>query len=476
VTHIAFALASATALVAARPSAADGVDAVGAYKKARDEALPKLRALAAWCEGEKLILERDRACEGVLALDPDDAAARKTLHYSRGKDGKWTRGIVPRSSPTDPSRAAEMSAKRADAIGAYRARVFELIHADDAPVADRERALDELVGVDPDDAETRAATRETRVGDKWLLSETVTAKTRRKELVAAVAAARKAGAPPDKSPPSADESAICSKWTDVRDIGLVRVLGGPNVLEAESVGRAADIVLTTCKAVTGVDSSPKVRVRLFMFCGLPDGLAAVNRDARVSAEDREWAKSLTSFPVQDTNDVYVWPADAATRVESGLRQVVIECLWRAFAVKSKPIWAREGLCHWWSEAVLSTHFCFFLRKSEYADPTKKADDLHKRLFENASDWLAEARALEKGPNWPDLRVTLARDASTATAEDALVAYLLTRYLVEGRPDVYADVMRAVGSGATPDAWTGSVLGSTVEGLDRRLRRWLRETK
>jgi hypothetical protein len=476
VTHIALAVALTASLAGAPSAGADDAAAVAAYKTARAELLPKLRALAQWSESGQFFLERNRACEAIVVFEPDDEDARRTLHYARGKDGSWQRGIVPKSSPPDPEHAAEVAARHEETFAAFRAAVLGLVAAKDADVATRERALDELVGAEPDCAQARAANREILVGDKWVLQETAASKPRRKAVQAAIDAARKSCPAPEKGTPSAQESALAT-WSDVRDVGMVRVLGAPQTAEADQIARNASVLFSTCALVTGVPTPPKTHVKLLVFPSKTEGLAVVANDKRLDAEDRAFAKTLGgSFSVPKSDDVYVWNPKATARVESSMRNVVVEMLWRAFAVKGKPIWAREGVCHWYSEILLGTHECFFVRRTEYADPAKKPDDLHKRLFDDAVDWMVEARALDKAGKWPDLRISLACDANTATAEDALAAYCVARYLIEGRPDAFGDAMRAVGAAKTSPDVVAASLGSTVEGLDRRLRRWLRETK
>ena len=73
-------------------------------------------------------------------------------------------------------------------------------------------------------------------------------------------------------------------------------------------------------------------------------------------------------------------------------------------------------------------------------------------------------------------MALGRDVNAMTTEDLLVSYLLARYLIEGRRADVADVLRSAGKGEAPETWVESRLGMTVDGLDRRLRRWVRESK
>ncbi len=77
-----------------------------------------------------------------------------------------------------------------------------------------------------------------------------------------------------------------------------------------------------------------------------------------------------------------------------------------------------------------------------------------------------ALAEEPDPNKP---------VEVMTTEEILVGYLLARYLVDGRPEDTPAALAAIGKGTGPDDWCASVLQSTVPGLERRLRRWIRET-
>ena len=59
-------------------------------------------------------------------------------------------------------------------------------------------------------------------------------------------------------------------------------------------------------------------------------------------------------------------------------------------------------------------------------------------------------------------------------EDLLVAYVLSAYLLEGRPDDVPRILRRIGAGEHPVRVFEDVMGFSVPVLEGRLRRWLDE--
>ena len=454
----------------------DAPDPQAAYKKARAELVPRLEALAAWCGAEKLPLDRRRALDAILAIDPDNAGARKAVRSTKGKDGKWTPPAAPPAGRTDVTRLGDVKGKRDEAIGAFKTSVLELAAAADVSIAVREQAVGELLGVSPDDDDARTANHEERSGDGWGLVETGAARIRRRELIGAVEEARAKCPVPEKSTANAFELALAPKWFDVRVVPAVRVLAAPNAFEAEPVARTVTVARGIYEAALGATPPDVPDLRMFLFAEKDEAFAAIDRDARAPAEERKFARTLMAWWVPKENDVYIWAATGAERVEWGLRYAVATYVQMQLGIKARQGWVWEGVGHWFADVVCGTHKTWFVRRSEYADAANATDALRKRLTDGPSDWLGEGRDLEKSGRWPDLRVALGRDVNAMTTEDLLVSYLLARYLIEGRRADVADVLRSAGKGEAAEAWVASRLGMTVEGLDRRLRRWVRESR
>jgi len=464
-------------LAASSPARADDDSPDAAYEKARTAVVARLETFGAWCASHGCAKERETAYQSVFAIDPDDLVARKELRYARGADGKWRRADEPKIGPTDPSRAAEAGERRDAAVRDYRdAALAFLLDPRPTPAA-HERAIDEFVAVDPECAEARAANHEQKVGERWLLDETVAAKTRRGELFQFVKTTRKDAAPPTSSPATREEIAVVPNCGPVFQNDFVRVVGCPGTKEAEDAARAVAVTRPLFKTVAGVEAPTIPGYRLWIFASPADGIAAMDRDARFDPEARKWFRNLSAGWIAKGYECFIWPADAPTRTELSMRQTLGAWQRFAFGVAPKHGWAWEGVGNWFAEAVFGAHRCFFTKASDYGSSDREQEAMKERLTTSGADWLSEARWIEKSTKWPDFRVMLGRSCDALTVEELVVSYALARYFIEGRgAGELPAVLAAVGKSDAPDTWCASCTGMTLDRLERRLRRWIRETK
>ncbi|MCE9638463.1 MAG: hypothetical protein K8T90_22410 [Planctomycetes bacterium] len=474
---VAVVAAIALSLAAAPPSArADGGDRLDVWRRARVEAPARLRAHAAWCAERKLVAERLAAFERVLALVPDDADARRALRYVKMKDGSWKRSKTD-APPPSPAELATDAARRLDeALLPLRSSAIQVFEDAELPMAERERALDDRLAVDPDDPDVRTADAETNVGGKWVLDETVRTRERGAELKATAAAALKEFAKPDASSATADELALAGPVAEVFSNAAARVVGAAGTKEARAAAVAVAASQPVWSGAFATDPPRVPELRFYLFPAPAAGHAAVDRDDTMTAETRTWVKTLDSAWRPKRNDCLIWAAEAPNRVEFALRQALQVQVTAAFEVTEKRGWAYEGIGHWFSEVVLSAHHCTFVRRPDYADaggPDARAQRLE--FLRGSRDWLLAARELAGKPEWPGIRAVLGKDVNGLAPDELLVSYVLARYLIEGRADVAVRAFTEAGRGMAPDAWAEGCLGFTIEGLDRRIRRWLRET-
>src|SRR5262245_51332521 len=90
--------------------------------------VPQLEQLVQTCERKKLLRERDQIASQILHFDPDNAAARKTLKFKRGTDGRWQQD--PNYLEPKDASEKELPALTKDwqaAIASSRERLHELL-------------------------------------------------------------------------------------------------------------------------------------------------------------------------------------------------------------------------------------------------------------------------------------------------------------------------------------------------------------
>ncbi|MCE9636980.1 MAG: hypothetical protein K8T90_14850 [Planctomycetes bacterium] len=472
-------------------------DPEAALRSARVAVVPRLVEFAAWCNAKGLPRSRDRALEAALRFDADNAAARRALRYTRSKSGTWERAKAPPSAnEPDPATVPEFAKRRDDATADLRtlaqtiaeARVAApsvaapsgpgLAPAPTSPAVSpalHEMAVDDLVALMPDDERVRALSRETLAPGGWRLDETLRARVRRSEIAAMVASSRAELAPQTHAIEDAATAVWGVKWVAGVQGSKTRVFGAPRTAEAADACAACDVATAIHQAVLGVVPLEVKGLTVFLFASGADAWAAMDRDPRFSAADRQAARGLGGWWVSDKPHALTWVENGPARIDAALRQTVgLRLRWQS-GVDTRRGWAWEGFGLYFSEAVLASHLTVFAGESSYGPGRVVVPGLADRLRADTSDWLAEGRALESGDAWPDFRVMLGRPVESMSPEEVLQGYLLARYLVEGRPEVVPATIAALGKAAGPDAWCASALACTVDGLERRLRRWTRES-
>src|SRR6185295_6612390 len=139
-------------------------------------------------------------------------------------DGKWSPPAAPLPSANDKSHAADLDAHREEAFGEYRGAVLALAAEPATAAVIRERALEELVGVLPDDPAAREANRETAAGGAWRLAETASARRRGPELTKLLKECAACAAAPKQFQPSGVRTTLGVDWAQAFGNDSVRVL------------------------------------------------------------------------------------------------------------------------------------------------------------------------------------------------------------------------------------------------------------
>jgi hypothetical protein len=471
-------LAAALLLLAlVAPAGAGTVD--DERKAAAASLAPRLEALATWAHDVKLFRSRDRTYALLLRFVPDHAEARKWLKVAKGKDGAWKQD--PRYKEPkdfDPKLLPDFEGRRASAVGPFADALAALLErSEDLTVESREALLGDFLAAAPDDARARRANGEVLTAGTWLLEETLAARKRRRAIEEAAAKALADVKPPVETQATDAENALGAAWTCVLKMPDLRVLGTPPGEEVERTAREMQAARPYLRSVFDAELPTFPGMAVYLFTSPQEGRDAVARDPEFGEEEREFAANLVSTWSPKSNHLFAWSADPLVRRDSAVRQIVGATLRFKFGVTVKRGWAWEGFGLYLTHKITGTRLTFFVRRSEYADGGKApGDDLLRRLQESGADWMEEGRALLASEKRPEFRLLLGKDVNGMLGDDALYAYLLASYVLEGRPDAASRVLKGVNRGAGPDEWVRESLGFTVEGLERRLARWVEEAR
>ncbi len=448
---------------------------VAAWRAQRGPCAQRLEEHAAWCATQKLRRERHEAYAGLLLLRPDHAKARRVLKYVAGPNGTWVRKSyrVPGRS-RDAAKAQEAGRRLAEVASLLREATIALRDDQSVSLLDRGRAVAELAVILPNDEEVRAWNGEVRLGKHWVLRETATALKEGKVLRADMLQILADQSQPNDIEPDDDDAPFVKKFADGSENDAVRVLamrGAASSVEAARVFAAAHGAFARA---LGSPPFPPMRVRVFLFGSKEDGLEVFAKHPSVDEAYLAWARTLASVWTPSGDVIFIWASDEPRAIEWCLRQALQMHLRQTLDVNAKRGWAYEGMGQWLSETMLGSHLSWYVRRDGYTNQSGARGERFARMLDPKHNWFELGLELASTDDWPDLRIVLGRDVNSMTAEDVLASYLLTRFLLEGRPDDAHAILSDVGAATAPDAWCANRLGLSLEQLDARLRRWMSE--
>lgn len=435
----------------------------------------ELEALAKKCQSAKAFVERNATWELVLLLDPDHAAARKTLgHKKDRKTGEWN---VPERSRTPKAAAAEVAdplrAERMAALDEFVSKCITRIDASDLPARTKRRVEDRLLELAPENDSLHERAGEVRDGDKWLLQETVRAKTQRKAHEKLRGDLKTAAPEATEGTVDAAEQTYGVTFGKAWETPLVRVVSAVGEAEAQETAKRAHATYTYLDALLGTEFKQAAgTLYLFegaeatkTFCnaypGLEDGQRTLFGGLLCAYLDHHHANSSSKKREE--------------RLDGAVRMSIARHLAWTTGTYSKHGWIAEGLGIYVTHQMVGTRLIFQVRDAD-GSTSKGGQKQEDRMKRADADWLALARTTLEGKNPPKLAFTLGRDVNTLTRGDVLVANALVAYLLEGcEPGTALRVFLKIGREDMSSAQAlADELGLDPPALERRLVRWLKE--
>jgi len=462
----------ASARLATLPRADQTIEEV--RNEARTALVGRLLELAGWCNQNQLFEERDRVLRAVIGIEPDNLEARKGLRYARNVDGSW-KEPSPRPAKNMSATALEkLPEKRAEAVRPFSDALLQKVRDPAITPALRKSVLDEILAVDPDDAQSHALLGEVHGEKGWVLQETVTAKTRRAAIRAAVEAAK--SAPPGIVPAAAtaDEKQMFDKWKSGAQSGTVRVIGTGEVKACEDLANHCRIAGAVFQAVLGAAPQWAEGFGILLATGAGEKDALVAALPGLEAAQRDALKKTIGGGIPGTWKIVLFEPDEKKRADCGVRHALAHLLHQGWNVETTHAWVFEGLGLYLTREICGTRLTWFCTGSGVSNEGKNSP--RGKLIVGDVNWMNEAYKLLTREAPVDLATVLGRELSTMGVEDVLVSYALCAYLVEGRPEATPVLLQAVGENVPPADAIQKALGMTVPELQERLVRWLSERK
>ncbi len=450
-----------------------------AMDAAQGDLVDKLDGLAGWCSQKKLLLEKARIYEIVLRFDPDHKKARKVLGFKRRK-GVWIQSSTYREPRNYNSSALELlPAKRTETVRFYIDEVLAIMERTEAlPNLLRREKLNLLLELGPEDERVRKALGQSKVGDRWVLSETSNALATRAE-VQTLARECLAGADLGQvDDPIPVEQSLLLPWKHILQTNYVRVAGTTTEEEVTNVMRVTEAAGDLFRKL--FDSRtyhlPGFHIYVMEPGHQKDKFMALH--PLILDKDRAFIESLEAAGIPNTAQVAVWANTPRERLDRVTRQSIGYFLSEEFGIGLEHGWAWEGFGMYLTYQLTGTRLTFYMEPGRYEAQGQEGEnqrELMKRLYYPNSDWLLEARNYFTSNRRPSLGFSLGRKVNDLTSEDLLISYVLARYLLEGWPIETPQMLRRIGSGGRPQAVVPEVFGMPFRELERRFWLWLEET-
>jgi len=437
-----------------------------------DEAVARdLAHFAAWCQKSGLRGFRDRACEALLRFAPDDEQARKTLRYTWNKKQlRWVRaGNYRRPTDTEGPSLEEARERWRLLTRKYADAVLDDTTLD---AAARARALAHALHLAPDYARAREANGEVRRGEGWILAETARSTERAREISALRRDVLDKVAPPAEGAVTAEDKKFGIAFPTAWVGGAWRALGTVDAAECKELLRYSEAAHPFLARVFGLTAAAPRGFSLYVIPGQEQKALAAH--PAYSDEERQFALALDGSWVPGAFSFVAWSDEPLWRRDVVVRAVFGLYLKHRFGVTAKQGWAWEGFGSYLTYHLAGTRLAVTAQRTPYAQDRRTRATQQRGVEFQKTDWAGLARKLFEKEAAPDLRLLVAKDANSLTAEDSLLAFAMAEYLATGFPDRTGAFLKAYGHEIAIDAAMATHLGFDFAGFETRFVRWLRE--
>ena len=435
-----------------------------------------LGRLAVESRNARLYGESDRLWGVVLILDSENRDARRALRYHKVRGDRWVqaRGYQMRRNRND-KELLEYRTRITRRLESHRNSMLILIDAfrDSLGMAGVELELERLASLMPDDAVLRGARGEVLVEGKWLLEESEIARRHRRSFPALAGACLSKAPEPTKGEIRPEERQLSIPWNAARKTNRVRVVGTTGDPEASHTARVTHAVGDFFKYVFAVDQRSREDYTVYLL-GQGEAWQLIEQWRGLSESTRAGLRSAVGGWLGAPNRLAEGSPNRKRRLDGAARQTLGTRLMDAFGIDGRSGWAWEGVGLYLIHGLLGTRLTWFFETEGYQPSSTTG--LWMRLQDPAVNWFAEALRLLEGENPPRLVYLLGRDVNAMREVDVLYAYVLAAYLLEGHPKKAPTILRRVGKGEHPSTVFEEELGYTVPTIEKRLKRWLHESR
>jgi len=448
------------------------------YAAARKDGVVKLLEFCEWCSTSKLYAERDKAYEAVIVFDPKNEPAHKGLRYTPRRDGSWDAPAKKVESRNYNNALLDScSKKRAEVATGFREAVTALLEKYKAklPVGARQQAADDILLIDPDDAGGHVMKGEGKLGEQWVLLETVRAKERRGEIKAMVQKTAAEVPEAQTSELTEREKLLGVAWKTILSTKGVRVVSTGTLDEARKALIMSAAAAQVFRQVTKAEKELPPDFTVYLLTDSKSRDTFLDAWPGWEADQRKRMRTWGGAGLPNEVSVARWDVDEAHRLDGTVRHTLgLMTLWEFNFDHRTAAWIWEGFGMYLTRELVGTRFTWYGSAPAETDPEQK--ELLGKLMMSDVNWMNETLQRAKRGRTPPLGKVFERKIDALGVDDVTVAYAFCAYLVEGRPDQLHDVFERIGKGETSAVAVTGVLGTDLPTLDKTFLRWLGERK
>jgi hypothetical protein len=385
---------------------------------------------------------------------------------------------MPKTSDRGVDKYPELAERRREIAQLYAASLLGMIKKGGATMSltTRQRVLDEIFLLNPDHAGARAANREVKMGSRWVLEETRTAATQRRQIRTWAREALANAPKQSVFEPTKEEQAFGVKWKAMVAGSGWRMLSSAPAYEAPNCLRVADATDYLFERVfeMGGVMFPGRRIMMTDDRNVFHGI--LRRAPGMTPKRFEHSKGLGSTWLPDSNTFVAGKSDAEARLEVCSRQPLGMLFKEYFNLSTRHGWAWEGFGLYLTHKLTGYRRSTFVRVTRYATEERNhaEEKLWAELAPIRSNWFAVARRRIDARATPDWKLMLAKDVNQMEMRDLLFSYMLSAYLAEAHTDKLPDILKEIGENKDGADVLQRALGMPLALLAQRVNRWVLE--
>ncbi len=423
-----------------------------------------------WLLDHKLLGTRLDFLRMIIQVEPDHAAARRSLGHKPKQRGGWVVPARPKrssdKSPKDKKREPQQRAKTLKPFVDYHMALLKQAGND---FEQRFLLASDLLAVVPNHPGLHAYLGEVQLERGWVPVETAKAEETEARMHKALKEARATKGKPAEATPKG--AAFSLEWKGIMELPFGRVRGTVAKPELEKCAGYVQAVWALFRMLFDSDAELPKRFGIYLMRTEKEGDAFLKGFPAIEEAERGRLLKQRGVWIDRSTEIGHWSTQADERYDAVCRLFLQYLMRESFNVTLEHPWAHEGFGMYLVHEVTGTRKTWFLPCKDLS--LWEGDSLKTELL-YPGDWKLLGAQFLDNPLRPTVKQLVNVKTSEFRSAHLLYSYLLAAYLTEAYPEQVGALLYEIGDGVP--AWTifKRRLQLSEEALDLRLQLWLRQ--